>query len=56
MTDGRDLDWDEAMATAGYAACVPVKSEDPAYILYMHLGPPERRKVWCGPRLGISLH
>ena len=34
MTDGRDFDWDEAMASAGYAPCVPVKSEDPAYILY----------------------
>ena len=34
MTDGRDFDWDEAMARAGHAPCVPVKSEDPAYILY----------------------
>ena len=34
MTDGRDFDWDEAMASAGHAPCVPVKSEDPAYILY----------------------
>ena len=34
MIDGRDMDWDEALATAGHAACVPVKSEDPAYILY----------------------
>ena len=34
MTEGRDFDWDEAMAGAGYAPCVPVKSEDPAYILY----------------------
>ncbi|MEC7208525.1 MAG: AMP-binding protein, partial [Pseudomonadota bacterium] len=34
MTDGRDFDWDEAMASAGHVPCVPVKSEDPAYILY----------------------
>ena len=34
MRDGRDFDWDEAMASAGHAPCVPVKSEDPAYILY----------------------
>ena len=34
MTEGRDFDWDEAMAGAGHAPCVPVKSEDPAYILY----------------------
>ena len=34
ITDGRDFDWDEAMASAGHAPCVPVKSEDPAYILY----------------------
>ena len=33
MTDGRDFDWDEAMASAGHDI-VPVKSEDPAYILY----------------------
>ena len=33
MIDGRDMDWDEALAAAGHAACVPVKSEDPAYIL-----------------------
>lgn len=34
MIDGRDFDWDEAMESAGHAPCVPVKSEDPAYILY----------------------
>ena len=34
MTDGRDFDWDQEMAEAGHAPCVPVKSEDPAYILY----------------------
>ena len=34
MIDSRDMDWDEALAAAGHAACVPVKSEDPAYILY----------------------
>ena len=34
MIEGRDVDWDDAMAAAGHAPCVPVKSEDPAYILY----------------------
>jgi len=31
---GRDLDWNEAMATAEPADCVPVKGTDPLYILY----------------------
>jgi propionyl-CoA synthetase len=31
---GRDLDWQEAMASAEPAACVPVKGTDPLYILY----------------------
>jgi propionyl-CoA synthetase len=30
----RDLDWDEAMATAAPADCVPVAATDPLYILY----------------------
>ena len=34
MTDGRDIDWDEALAGAEPAPCVPVKSEDPLYVLY----------------------
>ncbi len=34
MIDGRDIDWDDALSIANHAACVPVKSEDPAYILY----------------------
>ena len=34
MMAGRDLDWDTEMAQAEPADCVPVKSEDPAYILY----------------------
>ena len=34
MINSRDMDWDQAMAAAGHAACLPVKSEDPAYILY----------------------
>jgi propionyl-CoA synthetase len=34
MNTGRDLDWDELMAGAGPADCVPVKSTDPLYILY----------------------
>jgi propionyl-CoA synthetase len=31
---GRDLDWNEAMASAEPADCVPVKGTDPLYILY----------------------
>jgi propionyl-CoA synthetase len=34
LTDGRDLDWDEAMADATPHACVPVSATDPLYILY----------------------
>ena len=34
LTDNRDMDWDETLAAAGHASCVPVQSEDPAYILY----------------------
>jgi len=34
MITGRDLDWDDAMATAKPAACVPVAATDPLYILY----------------------
>jgi propionyl-CoA synthetase len=34
LTEGRDLDWQEAMATAEPAACVPVAATDPLYILY----------------------
>ena len=34
MTGGRDLDWDEALATATPADCVPVEGNHPAYILY----------------------
>jgi propionyl-CoA synthetase len=30
----RDVDWDEAMATAEPAGCVPVAATDPLYILY----------------------
>ncbi|MFD1660078.1 propionyl-CoA synthetase [Streptomyces caeni] len=33
MTD-RDVDWDEAMAAAEPAECVPVAATDPLYILY----------------------
>ncbi|MFE9097629.1 propionyl-CoA synthetase [Streptomyces sp. NPDC007264] len=33
MTD-RDVDWDEAMAVAEPAECVPVAATDPLYILY----------------------
>jgi propionyl-CoA synthetase len=31
---GRDLDWDEAMASAQPAAAVPVAATDPLYVLY----------------------
>ena len=34
MTAGRDLDWDEVMATAEPHDCVPVAATDPLYILY----------------------
>ncbi len=34
MIDGRDFDWDDEMAAATPADCVPVKATDPLYILY----------------------
>ncbi len=34
LIPGRDLDWDQAMASAEPAGCVPVKATDPLYILY----------------------
>jgi propionyl-CoA synthetase len=34
LVPGRDLDWEEAMAAAQPAACVPVNANDPLYILY----------------------
>jgi propionyl-CoA synthetase len=34
LTEGRDLDWGQAMAAAGPADCVPVAATDPLYILY----------------------
>jgi propionyl-CoA synthetase len=34
LTPGRDLDWHDGFARAQPAACVPVASTDPAYILY----------------------
>jgi propionyl-CoA synthetase len=34
MVKGRDLDWNEAVAAATPAPCVPVKATDPLYILY----------------------
>lgn len=34
LISGRDYDWHEEMAKAKPADCVPVNSEDPAYILY----------------------
>lgn len=34
MVEGRDHDWNDLMATAEPADCVPVKGTDPLYILY----------------------
>ena len=34
LTDGRDVDWDDAMATAEPHDCVTVAATDPLYILY----------------------
>ncbi len=34
LTPGRDLDWEEAMASAEPHDCVPVAATDPLYILY----------------------
>ncbi len=34
MTEGRDIDWAEAMESAEPADCVPVAATDPLYILY----------------------
>ena len=34
MTPGRDLDYDELMATAEPVGCVPVAATDPLYVLY----------------------
>nr|VFK40939.1 MAG: propionyl-CoA synthetase [Candidatus Kentron sp. SD]VFK49206.1 MAG: propionyl-CoA synthetase [Candidatus Kentron sp. SD]VFK80000.1 MAG: propionyl-CoA synthetase [Candidatus Kentron sp. SD] len=34
MTPGRDLDWNEAMASAEPHDCVPMDATDPLYILY----------------------
>jgi len=34
MEEGRDLDWEQAMASAEPADCVPVNANDPLYILY----------------------
>jgi len=34
MQAGRDVDWQQAIADAEPAACVPVKGSDPLYILY----------------------
>jgi propionyl-CoA synthetase len=34
LVAGRDIDWEQAMATAEPADCVPVNANDPLYILY----------------------
>jgi len=34
LVAGRDLDWDEAVAGAEPAGCVPVRATDPLYVLY----------------------
>ena len=43
MVEGRDLDWTEAMAAAAPHDCVPVRSEDPLYIIYTRARPASRR-------------
>jgi propionyl-CoA synthetase len=34
LIDGRDIDWNDIVADAELAECVPVKATDPLYILY----------------------
>jgi len=34
MTPSRDVDWEDALAVAEDAPCVPVDSTHPSYILY----------------------
>jgi len=34
LTRGRDYDYDDLMSRAKFVGCVPVKSDDPLYILY----------------------
>ena len=34
LQEGRDLDWEQAMASAQPTECVPVNANDPLYILY----------------------
>jgi propionyl-CoA synthetase len=34
LVDGRDVDWDHAIASAAEVPCVPVAATDPLYILY----------------------
>lgn len=34
LVEGRDVDWEQAVASAQPAACVPVQGTDPLYILY----------------------
>ena len=34
LVEGRDLDWEEAVASAEPVPCVPVNANDPLYILY----------------------
>jgi propionyl-CoA synthetase len=34
MIEGRDVDWEEMMASAPFAPCTPVDATDPLYVLY----------------------
>ena len=44
LVSGRDIDWNEALAAAEPADCVPVAATDPLYILYP--APPANPRAW----------